>query len=165
MPPREFPEVEDLSPLPETCHATVSEDWLDVMGHMNVMWYTHVFSNAMGDFMGLFGIRKHFESGHGGAFALEAHNNYLAELHAGTALRVHSRFLGRTEKRFHVIHFLVNADANQLAATKEVVAAYVDMRTRRMAPMPEGIAAAADRLIAAHAALAWPAPVSGVMGP
>ena len=38
----------DLNPLPVTYRAFIPEAYLDEMGHMNVMWYTHLFSQAMG---------------------------------------------------------------------------------------------------------------------
>lgn len=37
----------ELRQLPLTHQATIPEDYLDSMGHMNVMWYTHLFAHAM----------------------------------------------------------------------------------------------------------------------
>ena len=38
----------DLTALPITHRAVIPDDYLDEMGHMNVMWYTHLFSLARG---------------------------------------------------------------------------------------------------------------------
>ena len=39
----------DGSPaLPITLQTVIPEDYIDVMGHMNVMWYTHLFGKATG---------------------------------------------------------------------------------------------------------------------
>jgi acyl-CoA thioester hydrolase len=166
MPRIAFPTVEHVAALPILFRGVVRDDWIDVMGHMNVAWYTHVFAHAMESLFAHIGMPLHGAgSRRDGAFALESHVHYLAELHAGTRLRVHCRLLRRTEKRFHAMHFLVNEDAERLSATFEAVGAYVDLTTRRMAPFPKHIAAAADQLIAEHSALAWPAPVTGVMRP
>ncbi|MEJ7639637.1 MAG: hypothetical protein WKF75_17105 [Singulisphaera sp.] len=40
----------DLNSLPITYRASIPESYLDEMGHMNVTWYTHLFSQAMGGF-------------------------------------------------------------------------------------------------------------------
>jgi len=36
----------DLSSLPVLHRADIPETYLDEMGHMNVMWYTHLFSEG-----------------------------------------------------------------------------------------------------------------------
>ena len=41
-----FPDV-DGAILPKTLEAVVPEECLDAMGHVNVAWYTHYFSEAM----------------------------------------------------------------------------------------------------------------------
>ena len=160
-----FPSVEELSALPVTFRATVGPEWIDVMGHMNVAWYTHAFSNAVGGLLSLMGTRlEDSRTGQVGTVALEVHVHYLSELREGQVLRVHSRLLGCTEKRFHAISFLVNETAERLSATSEGVGSYFDLRARRTAPMPPDVAARTRGLLAEHAALPWPAPVLGTMG-
>jgi acyl-CoA thioester hydrolase len=70
----------DLSPLPISHRATILEDYIDEMGHMNVMWYTHFFDRATMAFFESFGMGlAYFEGENAGAFALEKHTRYLAE--------------------------------------------------------------------------------------
>jgi hypothetical protein len=76
------------------------------------MWYTHLFSNAMGGVFELFGMtRDYFLANRAGAFALKQLTHYLAEGRAGEAVVVRSRALGRSAKRLHVMHFLVKEGA------------------------------------------------------
>src|SRR5882757_1205900 len=98
----------DLQKLPITGTAVIPESYLDVMGHMNVMWYTHLFSNAVGGLFKLVGLdRAYFEAHQAGSFALETHVRYLAEVRAGESLRIHTRLLGRSAKRLHWMSFMV----------------------------------------------------------
>ena len=154
----------DLTALPITHRATIPEAYLDEMGHMNVMWYTHLFSQgAWGLFQVVGMTREYFAANNAGSFALAQHFRYLKEVRVGQHVTVRSRVLGRTEKRWHVMHFMTNDDTGELAATSEVVSTHVDIRVRRSSPMPPHITAAIDRLLAEHSRLAWAAPVCGAM--
>src|ERR1700676_1809498 len=94
----------DLSLLPIHHQAVIPESYLDEMGHMNVMWYTHLFSEATGGFFDLFGMnRAYFTSHHTGSFALEVHVRYRAEVRAGQRVTVRTRPLGRSLERYHFI--------------------------------------------------------------
>lgn len=152
--------------LPVTHSTTIPEEYLDAMGHMNVMWYTHLFSVGMGSLLHSIGLAwDTITQEHAGTFALESHVRYFSEVLAGQTVDIHSRLIGRSEKRFHAMQFMVNRDKQDVSATLEVVTAYVDLRQRRMAPLPEAVQRNFDRLIEEHHRLDWPAPVCGVMGP
>ena len=74
----------DLTRLPINHKAIVLEDYIDEMGHMNVMWYTHFFDRATMAFFESFGMGlAYFEHQNAGAFALEMHTRYLAEARLG----------------------------------------------------------------------------------
>ena len=156
----------DLNPLPITCRAHIPESYLDDMGHMNVMWYTHLFSEATGGIFDEFGMTDaYFEANQAGGFALEQHIRYLKEVRAGEDVTVRTRLVARSAKRFHFVHFLTIDGREVLAATGEFVGTHVDMRVRRSSPFPEAIAAAFDLLLAEHANLGWEPPLCGVMKP
>jgi acyl-CoA thioester hydrolase len=156
--------LHELEPLPFTFAAEIPESYLDEMGHMNVMWYTHLFSGATEGLFKLVGLNAaYMEANQAGTFALQQHTRFLREVRVGQRVTLRTRMLGRTSKRFHFIHFMVNEDMRVLAATGESVGAHVDLRVRRMSPMPAAIAAAFDRLIEEHSALPWTAPVCGAM--
>ncbi len=106
-----------------------------------------------------------FARTYGGAFALETHVRYLSEVHVGWNVTIRSRAIGRSEKRFHFMHFMTVDESGKLAATQEHIAAHIDMRERRMAPMPPEIAAQFDALVERQNQLGWEAPVCGAMTP
>jgi acyl-CoA thioester hydrolase len=154
----------DLTPLPITHEATIPESYLDMMGHMNVMWYTHLFGCATVGLFKLVGMdRDYFQSNQMGSFALAQHFSYRKEVRVGERVVLRSRMLGRSEKKFHVMHFMVKQEGQVLAATGEFLGAHIDMRVRRTAPFLPQVAAPIDRMVAEHAALDWEAPVSGAM--
>jgi acyl-CoA thioester hydrolase len=164
--PRIHLTAEDVRQLPLTYEATIPDDYLDEMGHMNVMWYTHLFSQAMGGMFQLLGMDwDRLAEMDAGTFALEAHIRYLSEVRVGHDVQVHSRMIGRSEKRFHAIHFMINLNKQDVASTFESVGAYIDLNERRMAAFPQQIAGKIDCLVQEHAELNWAAPLSGIMNP
>lgn len=154
----------DYSKLPITNQKTIPEDYIDLMGHMNVMWYTHLFDTATFNFFELFdfGREYHTQTGNG-SFALEQHTRFLAEVRLGESVTVRTRGINRTAKRFHFLHFLVKDESGKLAATSEIVGTHIDMSTRRTSPLPENIAAGYDKILSAHSQLKWEAPICGAM--
>jgi acyl-CoA thioester hydrolase len=161
----------NVDQLPITAQGEVAEGWLDEMGHMNVMWYTHMFSRGVWGFFQTFGFsREYMERELAGSFALEMHVRYLSECRLGQKLSVRSRAVARSAKRIHHVHFLVKdgsaeGEGSVVAAIGEMVSAHVDLKVRRQSPFPPELAEAYDRMAAAHQALAWPAPICGVMKP
>jgi acyl-CoA thioester hydrolase len=154
----------NLAPLPITHEATIPESYLDMMGHMNVMWYTHLFCRATCGLFDLLGMnRAYFQDGQFGSFALAQFFRYKKEVRAGEHVRLWSRLLERSERQFHVIHFMTKGDNDLLAATGEFLAAHIDMSTRRTAPFAPHIGANLDRMLVEHSALDWKAPVSGAI--
>jgi len=160
----DLPSFDDLSTLPASFQAVIPTDYLDDMGHMNVMWYTHLFSCGMIEFFKSVGLtREYFESNHAGSFALEAHIGYYAEVRVDKHVTVRTRALGRSAKRLHVMHLMSIDEDRALAATGEFVSTHIDMAIRRSSPLPEATTAAFDRLLTEHERLPWAAPACGVM--
>lgn len=155
----------DFSGLPLGYEGKVEAQHLDFLGHMNVMWYTHIFDLATWGFYEGFGFGREYHQGERGSFALEMYTRYLAEVRLGEGFRIYTRAIGRSKKLFHFIHFMVREQDGELAATSEMLGIHIDMRTRRSNEIPAELGAAWDRLIAEHNALGWDAPLSGAMGP
>jgi acyl-CoA thioester hydrolase len=156
----------NLSSLPVTHRAVIPEDFIDGFGHVNVMWYTHLFTEGAGGLFQLVGLtREHFTANRTGSFALAQHFRYLKEVRLGQHVTLRSRVLGRSAKRWHMILFMTIDELDMLAATAEVVSTYVDMTVRRSAVMPTVITDAIDQLLTEHASLGWDAPVCGAMKP
>lgn len=161
-----FPTPNQLNPLPILYQGVVPADYLDVMGHMNVRHYLSLFDEAAWDFFVGFGMdQAYYESGQGGAFALQHFINYRAEVHQNDHLTIHGRLLGRTAKRVHFMLFMVNNSQDKLAATLESLGSHADLSQRRTSPFPSTIAANIDTILTEHRQLNWQAPVCGVINP
>ena len=160
-----FPDV-DLTELPKTFEAKVPEEYRDVMGHMNIGWFTHFNSDAMIELFTQLGYGvEAIKERQVGRFALETHMHYLREVRIGDEVEIYSRFIARNDKRFHVINFLYNKTTSEIASTYEIVGMSVDLRLRRSAPLPAELCAEIDKIIAEHQQLSWDPPLCGVMGP
>jgi acyl-CoA thioester hydrolase len=154
----------DLAKLPRYHRQKIPEDYLDAMGHMNVRWYMALFDAASWQFFAAHGIDEaYIRNRQLGGFALKHHIQYLAEVQPGQQVAVRTRLLGRSERRIHMIHFLVNETLNQLAATLESLGTHADMRLRRSAEMPPDVAALMDATLDKHSRLDWEAPICGVI--
>jgi acyl-CoA thioester hydrolase len=164
MAPRIAIELEQVRQLPLTHQQEIPPEYLDEMNHMNVMWYTHLFDRGIYSTFDLMGIDDQFMEDHqSGSFALESHIRYLSEIRVGHQASVYTRIVAVTAKRFQLMHFMVNETKQDLAATFEVVVAYIDMQTRRMAVIPDDLAERIAQLASEHEALPWPSPLSGIM--
>ena len=156
----------DLSPLPITYQATIPEEYMDEMEHMNVMWYVHLFDRATWRFFASLGMSlDYFDEYDTGAFALEQHIRYLAEVRQEQMVILRTRAIGRSIKRFHFMHFMIIEDGSVLAATTELIGVHIDCESRRSSPLPAHIAGAFDRLIAEHREIDWDPPICGSMHP
>jgi len=154
----------DLALLPITHQATIPESYRDMMGHMNVMWYTHLFGQATCGLFKFVGMdREYFQAQHAGSFALAQFFRYRKEVLVGDQVTLRSRLLERSDRQFHVIHFMTKGGDQVLAATGEFLAAHIDMRTRRTSPFAPHIAHNLDQLISEHIAMGWEAPLSGAI--
>lgn len=164
--PRLTLRVEDVTQLPKTYAKTIPEDYLDEMGHMNVMWYTHLFSYGMGGLFDFFGVSwAGLSEVGGGTFALESHVRYLSEVRVGQSVEIYTRLVGRSPKRFHAVHFMVNLEKQDVSAVYETVAAYVNLEQRRMAEIPDSISSKMDEMIDRNSKLSWEPPLCGIMAP
>ena len=78
----------DLSTLPIMHRTMIPEDYIDAMGHMNVMWYTHLFGKATVALFQQVGMdRDYFQSGRG-TFALKQFFSYLVEVRFGEEITI-----------------------------------------------------------------------------
>lgn len=158
--------LEQLADLTVYYRETITEAHLDVMGHMNVRHYLGLFDEAAWYLFAEFGMDgPYYEANQAGAFALQQFIRYLAEVRLGETVAIRSRLLGRSARRLHFIHFMVNETTGKLAATLETLSSHADTAARRTSPFPAEIAEAIDTIIARHEQLGWEAPVCGVIRP
>jgi acyl-CoA thioester hydrolase len=118
-----------------TLEGVVEPRFVDAMGHMNVAWYAHFFDRAVWRRFADIGLDEAYLSRTGrGLFALEQNTRYLSELREGQALIVRTALVEVRDKTLRCAQYMQAAETQVLSATSEVVAAHIDLRTRRTTP-------------------------------
>jgi acyl-CoA thioester hydrolase len=159
------PDIALIRKLPALRETTVTEDFIDVNGHMNILKYLLVNSLAADVVCQQVGIDDDYRARRRmGVFTTEHHLKYFSEMRLGTTMTSHPQVLGRSDKAVHMIVHLLDATHDRLSNTTELVLVHVDLDTRRAVPMPPDVADGFDRLIADHAALGIEAPLCGAIG-
>jgi acyl-CoA thioester hydrolase len=90
---------------------------------------------------------------------VESHVRYLREVHIDAPLRITAQLIGFDAKRFHVYEELLHAEQGWVSATCETMTVHVDMAAKKVAPFPQDVQAALQRVKDAHAGLPTPAAV------
>jgi acyl-CoA thioester hydrolase len=161
-----LPQARQLEQLPLELELRVPPEWEDRNGHVNVQYYLRLFELGGWNFLERDGFGEEwFQRQAYSFFDLEHHLCYLAEIHVGDRVRCYNRMLAVGSKRFHGMYFTLNESRGRLAATLEYISAGIDMRRRRISPIPARLRAALESLESAHCALDWTAPVCGTMMP
>jgi acyl-CoA thioester hydrolase len=153
-----------LAVLPLYHREIIPDEYIDPMGHMNVRWYMALFDEGTWRFFEDLGLSpEYFQTAHAGGFALRHFISYWSEVRVGQWVAVRTRLLGRTAKRFHFMHFLINESSGQAAAGLESLVTHADLKARRSSPLPEEITERMDTHLARNGRLDWPAPVCGAI--
>ncbi len=156
--------IANLEELPLYHRETIPADYLDAMGHMNIRWYMTLYDKAAWNFFSSHELNEdYFPEKQTGVFALKHIINYYAEIRLEQIVAIRTRLLGRSERRFHAIHFMINETSGQLASTLEMLGTHADLQIRRAAPMPPEISEKFDAKLAKDQQLDWAAPLSGII--
>lgn len=159
-----FPTLPQIRQLDLYNRVTIPPNFLDAMGHTNIRHYLGMFDEAAWGLFNRFGMtRDYIDNQHGGAFALEQHLRYLAEVKLDETVAIHFRVVGHTPKRVHFVGFMINESAEKLACVFESLGSHVDMRVRRTSPWPPALSANIQSLLDTHNALDWDAPLTGTI--
>jgi acyl-CoA thioester hydrolase len=133
----------------------VRPEWIDSNGHMNLAYYVVVFDLATDALYTALDIGDAYRAATGNScFTAETHTLYEREVHLGDKLRVRSWLLGADTKRVHYFHEMFHVDSGERSAVQELMALHIDMRIRRVAPLP------ADKVAALQAAVREYAPAT-----
>jgi acyl-CoA thioester hydrolase len=136
---------------------TVTPEWIDYNGHMNVAYYVLAFDRATDWLFDYLGVGETYRrSTRHSIFALEAHVTYERELRQGEEFEIATRLIDADRKRLHLFHAMTRAKDNELSATIEVMGLHVDMAGPKSAPLPDDVYAKVEALLAEHRLL--PAP-------
>jgi acyl-CoA thioester hydrolase len=155
---------EQVMTLPAVFTRSIPPEWEDYNGHVNIQYYMALIEQSGWLMFADVGLdEEYFAERRQGLFDLEHHLKYLAELHVGDEVSVHSRMLDRSEKRLHGMMFIVNQTRRQLSCTLEYITSGADLDLRRTAAFPEDVGVRFDELIRRDQELEWEVPVCGVM--
>ncbi|SNR80970.1 thioesterase family protein [Blastococcus mobilis] len=161
---RTAPDIDVVRTLPIRHDAEVTQDFIDVNGHMNITQYLRLGAEAVDLALRAAGMDDDYrERRHLSCFAVEHHLTYRAEMHLGQEITAHPQLLARSDRAAHAMVYLVDATNDRLANTLEVVLVHVDMRTRRSVPFPDEVAESLDAMVLRDVAVLDP-PLCGVMG-
>lgn len=159
------PSFAQVAALPTAVEASVTPDWIDLNGHMNIRHYFDLTARAVLNVCVEAGIDATYRTERRlGLFTAEHHLSYYTEVREGTRISGHLRMIGRSEKVLHLMVFLVDHTRKTLACTLEAVLVHVDLDNRRTTPLPDDAAVGFDRIVSVSQALPWQPPVCGVMG-
>ncbi len=154
--------VDRLTALPQYHRETIPSDYLDAMGHMNVRWYMALFDKSVWHYFNDHGLNEdYYTQNKSGVFALKHFIQYYAEVRAGEKVGLHIRLLGRNEKRFQFMIFMINESTGKLAATLESMGTHADLVARRASAMPPEITTQLDARLNIDQTLDWEAPICG----
>jgi len=105
--------LDKLAMLPLYHRETIPKTYLDAMGHMNVRWYMALFDTSVWNLFISHGLdESYFVRKQMGVFALKHFVQYFSEVKAGETVAMRIRLLGRSEKRFHFMNFMINESTN-----------------------------------------------------
>lgn len=131
---------------------TVSPDWVDYNGHMNVAYYVLVFDHASDTFLDAIDMGERYRNATDrSTFVVESHVTYQAETNEGDTVQVETRVLGVDGKKIHLFHRMTVNGGTETVATNEVLGLHVNLKTRRAEPMPEDRLARIQALMAEDA--------------
>lgn len=160
-----LPSYEQVLALPALLEGTVTPDFIDVNGHMNIRHYLDAGAVSADMLIRKIGIDDAYRAHRRmGVFTAEHHIRYFTEMHEGDAFSVHPLFLERSAKAGHLIAFIADRVEQVLSCTVEIILVHVGMDTRRPIDFPDDIAAGIDEWVAQAEQVTWPVPLSGAMG-
>ena len=148
-----------------TRRRSVSPDWIDYNGHMNVGYYGVAFDKATDGLLDLLGLGEAYRhDSNASMFIVEAHMTYDREVSEGAPLRFETQVLDADEKRLHMFHAMYHETEGYLAATNELMGLHVDLNLRRSAPFPDVARNKIQTMVREHEKLERPRQIGRVIG-
>ena len=116
----------------------IIKDWIDYNGHMNLSYYILVFD------MGAEVILSKFEMGEHAAkttkkstMVVETHTKYIREVKENDDVIISLSHFDHDKKRLHYKLEMHEKSTNNLSATTEVLALYMDLSDRKVSEFEE----------------------------
>ncbi|MAS08024.1 MAG: carnitine 3-dehydrogenase [Ahrensia sp.] len=136
----------------ETIARIVPVDWTDYNGHMNESRYGQVFSDAADAVLATIGAGEDYVAAGFSFFTVETSIKYLAELHAGSPIRVETVVTEGAGKKLRLSHRLLGTDG-AVHATGEQLLIHVSLETRRACEPSGAVRDALEALAQSHSGL------------
>jgi acyl-CoA thioester hydrolase len=156
--------IASIEELPVYHQEIISDKYMDLMGHMNVRWYMALFDKAAWNYYLSLGLNQdYFRKTQTGTFALKQFTQYYAEVRVDQIVSIRIRLLSRSDKRLHLMHFMINETSARLASTLEILGTFADLKLRRSTPIPPEIVGKLDAQLESNRQLEWEAKLCGVI--
>ena len=114
----------------------VTQDMCDLNGHMNVVFYVHIFEHGSLNFYHDLGFSSEYFSEGFSNFTLEMNVKYIKEMKEGEIALPRYRVFDVKPKLIHCGGVIFN-ESGDVCATQENVLVHVDMGTRKSCEMNE----------------------------
>ena len=113
---------------------------IDIMGHMNVRFYTAKFDEATVQMFGMLGLTIAYFKEEDRAMAVVCQTTtYRRELLAGELVVVKTKILDVGDKKIRFVHKMYECLSGDEASTCETTGVHIDRTLRRSTPLPEHI--------------------------
>ena len=116
----------------------IIKDWIDYNGHMNLSYYILVFDMGAEVILSKFKMGEHSaKTTKKSTMVVETHTNYIREVKQNDEVIVSLSHLDRDKKRLHYKLEMRQKSTNDLSATTEVLALYMDLGKRKVSEFEE----------------------------
>lgn len=124
----------------QTFQGTVFAWQCDHMGHMNVMYYTHRFDEAIWHLFAAIGLSpSDLRDGDYGMAAVEQKFEYKRELFPGDLIIIKSKLLKAGDKSMMFRSEMFNAHTDEMVASAETVGVCLDKKNHKGANFPDHV--------------------------
>lgn len=132
----------------ETYRGGVMPWEIDIMGHMNVRFYTSKYDDATMQFFGRLGLTiAYFKEQDRGMAAVQQNITYSREVLAGDLLEIRSEIVEIGERKIRFLHRMYETLSGDEASSSEITGVHIDRTLRRSTPFPENVLETARLII------------------
>ena len=111
----------------------IIKDWIDYNGHMNLSYYVLVFDMGAEVILSKFKMGEHSaKTTKKSTMVVETHTNYLKEVKENEEVTISLSHFNHDKKRLHYKLEMHEKSTNNLSATTEVLALYMDLNKRKV---------------------------------
>jgi len=116
----------------------IIKDWIDYNGHMNLSYYILIFDMGAEKILSKFKMGEHSaKTTKKSTMVVETHTNYIREVKQNDEVIVSLSHLDHDKKRLHYKLEMREKSTNDLSATTEVLALYMDLGKRKVSEFEE----------------------------